>query len=60
MKILFFFVCSAASFVCFAVECYEIIFDINIAWSDHLHNLIDHIMYVAVNFIGISIIKKRD
>jgi hypothetical protein len=45
------------STICFLTECYEIAFHIEIYWSDHLHNLIDHIMYIVVNYIGFQFVK---
>lgn len=47
------------SFFCFAVECYEIATGINFEWGDHLHNMIDHIMYLIVNYIGFNFVSYK-
>lgn len=46
------------SAICFFTECYEIICDTSVSWSDHLHNLIDHIMYLVVNYISFKVAKN--
>lgn len=47
------------SFICFSVECYEIASGNTVSWSDHLHNLIDHIMYLVVNYIGFNVVSNK-
>ena len=55
----FFLLCfTILSLICFITEVIEIIFKIEIYWSDHLHNLIDHIMYIVVNYIGLKVLKN--
>lgn len=46
------------STICFATECYEIYNKEAVVWSDYLHNLIDHLMYIIVNFISFKVAKK--
>ena len=41
-------------------ECYEIITATDVPWGGHLHNLIDHFMYIVVNYIGFNIVIKKD
>ena len=48
-----------ASTICFSTEVYEIIFDEEIYWSDHLHNLLDHVLFVLINYIGFKVIKDN-
>lgn len=59
MKVLCLVILSALSIVCFSLECIEIGFDVNVSFSDHLHNIIDHLMYVVINYIGIKIGEKK-
>lgn len=51
---LFFFVFGVLSCVCCGAEFYEIAYDVNIYWSDHLHNLLDHVVFIVVNYIGLK------
>lgn len=43
------------SIICFLTECYEIATSNRIIWSDYLHNMLDHYMFVIVNYIGFKI-----
>lgn len=58
MRLFCLYLLGILSIFCFLVECYELLFGVDIAWSDHLHNLIDHIMYLVINYIGIKVYKN--
>jgi len=49
---------SAFSVICFFAELYEITFDVDVKWSDHLHNLLDHVMFIVVNLIGYQVVNN--
>ncbi len=51
---------SILSIICFLGEFIEIIFCCEIWWSDHLHNLIDHLMYLVINYIGFKTIEEME
>ena len=46
------------SMICFLTECYEIMTSIRIVWSDYLHNMLDHFMFVMINYIGFKLTRK--
>lgn len=58
IKLLCLILFSILSIVCLIIEVYEIGFDTNVSFSDHLHNLIDHIAYVYINYIGYKVGKN--
>jgi hypothetical protein len=53
----FFIAFAIASIVCFFGEIYEIASGENLFWSDHLHNLLDHVGLLIINYIGMKIKK---
>lgn len=40
---------------CGFIETYEIMFDTNISYSDHLHNFLDHVALIMINYIGFKL-----
>jgi hypothetical protein len=50
---------AALSTLCFLAECYEIILGISVSWSDHLHNLLDHMMFFVINYIGLKLVRSQ-
>lgn len=59
VRILCLWIFGIMSTGCFLTECYEIATGINLPWADHLHNLIDHIMYLIVNYIGFNVMNNK-
>lgn len=57
VKKIFLWLFGILSMICFSTECYEIAFSVDVAYSDHLHNLIDHLMYIVVNYIGFKMVN---
>lgn len=56
-KILALWTFGIMSAICFSTEFYEITTGIDVEWSDQLHNLLDHVMYVIVNYIGFKVAR---
>lgn len=59
MKDVMFAAFILVSVVCFLAEVIEIVFGISLEWSDHLHNLIDHIAIIIINVIGYKLLKSQ-
>lgn len=59
IKTIILWIFGILSVICFSVECYEITTGVHILWSEQLHNLIDHIMYLVVNYIGYRFVSKE-
>lgn len=59
-KRLFFICFGIASVICFSTEAYEIGTKSDVWWSDHLHNMLDHVMFLIVNYIGMKTLKERE
>ncbi len=58
-KILSLWLFGILSTICFLTECYEIVSGDNVYWSDHLHNLLDHAMFVVINYIGFKVARSQ-
>jgi hypothetical protein len=57
-KIISLCVFGILSTICFLTECYEIFTGEEVYWSDHLHNLLDHAMFVTINYIGFKVARS--
>lgn len=58
-KVLSFWIFGILSTLCLTTECYEIIMGVEIHWSDQLHNLLDHALFIVVNWIGIKMARSE-
>ena len=45
--------------ICTGAEIYQIVYKRHVYWSDTLHNLVDHIVYVMVNYIAIMTVLRK-
>ena len=59
LKYWFFIFFGLLSVLCFFVEAFQIINGVDFHWSDHLHNLIDHIAYIIINMIGFNMFNQK-
>lgn len=55
MSRIFFYIFAFLSVICCVAEITEIALDISIFWCDHLHNFLDHIALLLINWIGIKV-----
>lgn len=55
MKRIFFISFLFLSIICMAVEMVEISFNCSFIWSDHLHNFLDHVVLILINYVGLKI-----
>ena len=48
------------SIICGSTEAFELLAGTEITWSDHLHNFLDHINIILINYIGFKLYTRNE